>query len=516
MSRLFRAAASALSFGCMWSVCIHASAQTIPRPTAQSYTAATRSIPNTRIDAINELQIDQRLGDLERELSSLRDAQARSDGYYNEPWAGSQLVVDGEQVGPEQQKPELKPLPQWEPSPIPNSNPSSIGSSRTTPTFLLTGFAQLDGARFSQSAASRTVLGDIDDGTGFRRARLAATGNLSDRASYMMEYDFAQGQARWVDVWGQMSSTPVGNVRIGRYRQPFGMTELTSIRELPFLERPSVFALSPFRQTGIMLFDTALDCRATWAVSGYRTLSDNFGNVIGDSGGYGVAARATGLLIDDGDSRVFHLGADYAYEDPARNQSQIAYQNEVFVGQNPNLGPSGLSVLPIITSPPFVQSGVFAVDQIQLYNIEAAIGLGRNVIQSEVRWSQISTPSGAAIVPAAYLHWRTMLTGEIIPYDRQSGVFGRVRPLQPVDIRRGQFGAWEFAAQVSSIDLNDLATVPGVPGPGRRMTNYSQALNWYLQTNAKCQLEVIQTDLNDRSFGDSMTYTTAARFQFDF
>ena len=144
-----------------------------------------------------------------------------------------------------------------------NSPPPTKEEKKTFPDFKVTGFFQLDSAYFDQSDESVATLGDIQDGTGFRRARIAATGNLTERASYLMEFDFAQAQARFVDVWGQIKESPLGNVRIGRYRQPFGMSELTSVRELPFLERPTIFALSPFRQTGIMLFDTADDEQMT-------------------------------------------------------------------------------------------------------------------------------------------------------------------------------------------------------------------------------------------------------------
>ncbi|MEZ6153532.1 MAG: hypothetical protein R3C09_25815 [Pirellulaceae bacterium] len=62
------------------------------------------------------------------------------------------------------------------------------------PDYKITGVFQLDTARFAQSGESRLVLGDIQDGTGFRRARLAAVGNVSERGSYMLEFDLPQGQ----------------------------------------------------------------------------------------------------------------------------------------------------------------------------------------------------------------------------------------------------------------------------------------------------------------------------------
>ncbi len=388
---------------------------------------------------------------------------------------------------------------------------------KTYPDFKLTGFFHLDTARFGQSDESRAVLGDIQDGTGFRRARLAATGNISERGSYMMEFDMAQGQARFVDVWGQVTDTPLGNMRIGRFRQPFGMTELTSIRDMPLLERPSLFSLSPFRQTGIMFSDTALDERATWAVSGFRALSDNFGNVYGDSTGLGTAERLTWLVRDCGDSNLIHIGMDHSYVDPARNQLQLASQDEVFVGQQPTLGPGGLSVLPIVFVPPFVNTGVFDVDHANLFNLEGAWSLGHSLVQAEHRWSRISLPTGEkTTVQGGYITVRHMLTGEVIPYNRAGGVFGRVKPNSPLDFAAGSWGAWEVVAQLSTLNLNPLFGLPSVTGPTGRLDTSSLGMNWYWWNNAKCVFEWINGDLNRPGVGESISNTVASRLQFDF
>lgn len=396
------------------------------------------------------------------------------------------------------------------------------------PDMKMTGFFQLDAARFSQDAASRATLGDVQDGLGFRRARLAATGNIAERTSYMFEFDLAQGQARFVDVWGQYSDTPLGNVRIGRFRQPFGMTELTSVRDLPFLERPSLFALAPFRQTGVMFFDTALNDRMTWAFSGFRTISDNFGNVYGDNGGYGTAERITFLPMDCGDEGLVHIGLDHSYLDPARNLLQYASQDEVFVGQNPNFGPGGFSVSPLTSVPPFLQTGVFPVDHINLFNVEAAASMGRAVVQSEMRWSNLNLPSGNNVtIPGAYLDLRYMLTGEVIPYNRTNGVFTRPTPRRPVNLRCGDLGAWELNAQVSYLDFNPLFGLPGLDvsttpptattiGPARRMTNTTLGTIWYLNSHSKIHTQYIHTDLDDITIGPSVTHTVASMIQFDF
>jgi phosphate-selective porin OprO/OprP len=134
-----------------------------------------------------------------------------------------------------------------------------------------------------------------------------------------------------------------------------------------------------------------------------------------------------------------------------------------------------------------------------------------------MRWTNVNLPGNSnSSIPAFYLHGRYMLTDDVIPYNRSGGVFGRVTPKSPFSLAKGQWGAWEATAQVSHIDLNDLASQPQVPGPGRRMTNFSTGLNWYLQTNAKMHFEFINSQLNDRVQGNSDTNVYAAMIQFDF
>ena len=376
------------------------------------------------------------------------------------------------------------------------------------PTVQVTGFFHLDTGFYSQDATNELTLGDIDDGTGFRRARLAAKGNVAEDVSYILEFDVAQSQARFVDVWMQLDKSPLGNVRIGRFRQPFGMSELTSVRELPFLERPVTFSQSPFRQTGVMFFDTYGEEDGTWAISGYRFLSDNFGNVFSDAGGYGLATRLTKAWQPD--RRTFHAGFDYSVNDPGGGLIQIVSTNEFFVGQNPNLGLAALSVLPIVGVPPFVNSGPINTDTIHFFNFESGVGIGRFAFQSEARWVRVNeTGAGPLDFPGAYAQVRYMLTGEEIPYVKKEGVFGRIIPHCNFD-RCGGWGAWEVNARVSHIDLNDAAIM------GRRLTDWTVGCNWYWNKYTKLQCNWIHSRLNDVAIGNSTANTVAFRAQLDF
>ena len=139
--------------------------------------------------------------------------------------------------------------------------------------------------------------------------------------------------------------------------------------------------------------------------------------------------------------------------------------------------------------------------------------MGRLVIQSEARWAVVEHPGGVTnTFPGVYTHVRYVLTGENIPYNRQTGVFGRLKPRAPVDVWCGHWGTWEIGARVSYLDLNGA----GLPGPGRRLTDTTLGLNWYVNDYAKFQFSWIHADLSDPVLGSSSADTFAVRGQLDF
>ena len=377
---------------------------------------------------------------------------------------------------------------------------------------LLTGFFQMDNVWFNQSPNNRATVGDVQDGIDFRRARLAAKGNVTKNTSYIMEFDFAASQATFVDVWMNFANVPVlGNIRIGRWRQPFGMSSLTSVRELPFLERPTNFAFVPFRQSGIGAYNTAFDDNLTWAVSAYRYPSTGFGNTIGDNGGWGMAGRLTALpYYANGGEQLIHVGVDYSFNDPSNDLVRFQNTPEIFVGEN-----AGNPLLPGTrpSIPPFVDTGVVPTKNQSLWGLEAAAAYGPLYLQSEAYWSTLNVLGGGSnTYPGAYAQGRWILTGERLPYNKKGGVFGRVVPNQNVSFATGGIGAWELAARYSYIDLNGT----NQPGPGRLLNDLTLGLNWYINGFTKVQFNYIHPWLTDPILGRSTADVFALRSQIDF
>lgn len=399
-----------------------------------------------------------------------------------------------------------------------------VEDARRTPAFpkvQLTGFFQADAGFFGQNAASMAQFGDIQDASGFRRARLAAFGDLATNVHFMLEMDFAQaGRPSFQDVWLDIHNIALlGNVTVGHWRQPFGMNNLTSSREQQFMELSLPFAFAPFRQLGIGFHNTSASQNVTWAFSGFRYPDDAFGGVgnpIGAVGppfgdrGYGVAGRMTAVPIYDECGFLLHLGADYSWLTPATDNVRFRNTPEFsgpFVG---NQGTIAGALGNLNTVPFFVDTGTLATRNVSLYCAELGARLGSWYAQSEATYAVVQPLGGGASqhFSGAYAQMGYFLTGEVRPYNRQGGVFGRVKPLYDFGVEG--WGALEVAVRYSYLDLN----AAGVSGG--RLNDVTFGTNWHLNQYTKFQLNYIHAFLDRTPVGRSDTNIVALRAQVDF
>ncbi len=387
--------------------------------------------------------------------------------------------------------------------------PSDAAKTPGYPTIKITGFFQADAAWFNQDSNSIATYGNIQDNRGFRRTRLAAIGDVAENVSYMLEMDFAfPGRPSFMDVWLDLHKIPFfGNVRVGQYRMPFGMDELTSVRELPFIERSITFGMTPFRQLGVGFHNNNESETVTWSFAGFGFPTDFFGNSVGDRG-YGLAGRITSLLwLDEADNRLLHVGGDYSYLNTStgtfrfRNQPEYGGQFTPF-----NLGNTGTTTVPF-----FVDSGFLRADTSHLANLEVASSSGSFYTQSELRYAFVNLTNGKTVtIPMLYTEAGYFLTGEQRGYNRKSAVFSRVKPLQ--DFGNGGLGAWEIAGRYSYANMNDFANNVF----GNELSNTTLGVNWYLNQYTKFQFNWIHSFVNTGTGLYASSDIYAIRAQLDF
>ncbi len=351
------------------------------------------------------------------------------------------------------------------------------------------GRIHIDTAFINESSGLERNIGqNIEDNSEFRRARLVVSGTTPDAFEFKAEYDFAGGDADLKDVYVGHTNVPiVGGIRIGHFREPFGLEELTSSNDTTFLERSLAETFTQSRNVGVMLHNRVLDGRMTWAAGIFRA-SDDFGR--GETGrAFNGTARLTGLpWYEDDGRKLLHLGVSFTHKNFADDTLRYSERPE-----------SHLTAT-------FLDTGDFPADYADVVYAEAAwvhnaFSLQSEFVQSFVKSRPMSDPRfWAAYVQASYF-----LTGEHRPYKKSKGAFTKLRPKRNFD-RDGGWGAWELAARYSYLDLSDGEI------DGGKLRDFTLGLNWYLNPNFRIIWNYGYADAADRGSANIFQW----RFSFVF
>jgi phosphate-selective porin OprO/OprP len=344
-------------------------------------------------------------------------------------------------------------------------------------TAQLGGRIVADFAGIAEDDALKTTIGGNGTGVEFRQARLYARGTAFGRLAWKGDYDFAAGTVK--DVWVSLKKVPmVGNIKVGRFKEPFSLEQMMSLRFITFMERSLADTFSPGRSMGIQFNDVIMDKKMTWAIGVFRQMEDEFGDTVGfsDASAYQLTARGTAApLYEMGGEQVVHLGLGYSHkfrdvgggEDlrwRARPESHLAQR--------------------------VADSGALDSQGANLLNVEAAAVAGPLSLQAEYSsaWTDLGV-DGTSRSWGAYVEVSYFLTGEHRNYDRKKGVFVRNTILEPL----GQgWGAWQIAARFSRLKvLNQTGENAG------NIRDISVGLNWYLYSNLRLMANYIYSDVDN-------------------
>ncbi|MBP3960176.1 hypothetical protein J8F10_33535 [Gemmata sp. G18] len=352
------------------------------------------------------------------------------------------------------------------------------------PTIELRGRIEADAVVVSQSTSSKALIGDLQNGYGFRRARLGAQGTVGDSARWVAEIDFANGNFRPRDLYVGLTALPgLRELRVGYFREPFSLEGATSSRFITFMERSPLNELDPARDWGVAGRWWTENERATFALGAFRVGTNNGGFSGGDDGNWAVTTRLTGLPIyanDEGIFRLIHIGGAFSHRVPPNGVVRYAPDAQS-------------NILDVNDSPvsPFLPTINIPASSQQLYNLQAAAVFGPLSFQGEWFGTTIQqTGAGPVFLHGFYVDASYFLTGEHRGYDRTDAAFANVSVLRPL-VRTPStpatgFGAVELAARFAVGDFMS-ANLPKAPsGPfatasqGAVLFQMTLGANWYL------------------------------------
>lgn len=351
--------------------------------------------------------------------------------------------------------------------------------------YWLDGRMQVDGAVYQ---GSRNALAN---GTGIRRARLGGKVTLYTNWHGEVDVDFSKNAVEMKDMWiGYMGFTNT-LIKFGNYKEPFSLETLTSSKYITFLERSYADNFSPDRGIGV-----GFSRWGNWWQVAAGAFGETAGTVdaSGRDEGHGLTGRFTVAPINR-PGRLLHFGVSMSRRtpngDPAPDTNTVRYR------ARPETNVSQARF--------FTTGKIRLVDHTSLYNGEIAGVYGPLSVQAELTDAGVSRLSGlpSEWYSGSYAFVSYFVTGETRPYLVSEGEFDRIYP-------RSKHGAWEVAARVSGIDLND----PGANVFGGKGTNYTLGVNYYMNANFKWMLDYVRvvTDKNAKPDLGIAPFVTGDRF----
>ena len=293
--------------------------------------------------------------------------------------------------------------------------------------------------------------------SGIRDLRGLGSGHIYKKwLNWTIGYMYDAGKNDWrFRQTGLIIHFANGSLFLGRTKEGFSTNKMTVGYYGWMNERAAANdAFLPILNDGVRWTQNVLGGHLTYNVGAYT-------DVVGDVESYNkndwvFAGRLVWLPLSPDSGRTLHLAAEVRYA--GANDGVLLYRSkpESFFAQSQA-----------------VDTGMFEADRstivgAEAYYLEGPWAFGGEYFVNLVNADAVGDPyfHGGEMF-ASY-----MITGESHPYIAKTSVFGNVKPKR--SFFDGGWGAWEVAARLSYVDLDD----DGVAGG--KFTRITPIVNWYL------------------------------------
>jgi phosphate-selective porin OprO/OprP len=394
------------------------------------------------------------------------------------------------------------------------------------------------------SGVSQGGIGDLEDGTFFRRIRLQTDGAFWENYEFLLILALENNQFSTIgiaDMWIGAKDIPfLGTVRIGHVKTPMGFeADMTpSPATLTFLERSAYSESIELNQnyvTGIWLGDNYLNERTTWSFAAFRQDFGGFSGAFFGDGQYGLQGRWTALPIWEDDGRCWmHVGVSGGWRANSNNIASTGTLRNIQLQARPEMrdddpasNPAGAQQVPDANDNRLISTGIIAAPNDWILGLEYCWVAGPFSLQAEYgfNWVEDATSIITGTIPTSnlkvtpltspqnyffsggYVQLAYTLTGESRAYEKRLGrlsqyYFGPQGPFNNAWAVRGDdgrycfnWGAWEIAARYSYVNLNDGVGNNRIEGGV--LNGWTFGLNWYLNTNLRFQFDYAYDQRSD-------------------
>jgi len=353
-------------------------------------------------------------------------------------------------------------------------------------TIQLMGRLHMDYRGYDAGFASGTTKTDpLTDVLDIRRARLGVRGQLDKDFKYEIQgtYGGDNGMgdtATTLDIaFADYAANPAAMLRVGKFKMPFSLEQLTSSNNIDFMERS--FANQnegeyvPAKETGVMVFGSPLP--GTYYGLAYSRGRANKSAIYDSPDLVGRVSANLAKAAMGRDDIVTHLGLGYSV---GRVKSATSYAS----ARDESRAYSGF-----FNGTEATRAGSTRTRQA----IEYAIAYGPYKAQGEffeISYSDMTgTNAGTNAVKMNYNELLWNITGESHNYSNSAGTFGWIKPNTKFS-SNGGLGAWQVGVRLSDFDGSDFTTASGKTAKATSMT---YGLNWYMNDNVRVMLNYVET-----------------------
>ncbi len=334
---------------------------------------------------------------------------------------------------------------------------------------LFGGQVQYEGAVFHlDDGLKQTEERGWNSDSDFRRLRAYVQGFAFDHLMFKASYDFEDEDVK--DLYaGIRGLGPLGAVQAGYMKEPFSLEQAMSLRYTTFLERSLANALAPSRNTGVLATSTHFDRRLRWAAGIFfldESLAEVDDSLEGVENDWEIAARVNWVPVSSEDgSRLVMVGCSYSHI--------FSDASGLTIGQRPES-----RLVPKLIKTPEI-AGISGGDRfgVELAWLEGSLSVQAEAIGLNIHRDSRLLRSGHS--GEAMRRSPTSSPESVASTAARPVCFGRVIPQNPFRPSKRQWGAFQLAARVSMLDLND-ADIRG----GQEL-NFTLGLNWYLLANLR-------------------------------
>jgi phosphate-selective porin OprO/OprP len=349
--------------------------------------------------------------------------------------------------------------------------------------FRIGGKAQFDGVAGSGNSTFDQFFPPIESEFKVRRFEAYAAGRIKE-FNFTLAFELGpdwglsdawiEGATGGLEVWGHF----LGKLRVGLMNEPFSLERQTSTYNTGFLERSlPVQTMAPGSNIGAMVHDSGPKGHFTWAFGLFSVGQQNDANASGSL--LSLTGRATFAPVNANEGRdLVHFGISLSSRSPNGATRYRSRPEARFVDY-------------------LVDTGDVDAARARLWGLEAATVRGPLWMAAEYLRSEVSAQLvGDPVFSGSYVQVGWFLTGESRPYRANSGIFDRLRPRTKYTrgnpFRKRNGGAWELVGRLSTVDLTDADV------RGGKLTDFSGALNWYINATTRVELNYIHARPEDQ------------------